>query len=72
MRKTSSRPAYYTPRQVAWFLGAEPAHISGAIRRGTLHTARRRGRLVIPASAITRLLSGHQAAMDQTAAGAAP
>lgn len=51
------RPAYYTVQEAAWVLGVEQSHVSRAIRLGTLRTVRRRGRLMIPASALTRLLA---------------
>lgn len=55
---TNRRPAY-TVREAAWILGVERSLISRTIRLGTLHTVRRRGRLVVPASALTRLLADH-------------
>jgi hypothetical protein len=58
MRNAMTR-AYYTPRQAAWILGAEPVRVSRAIRLGTLRTTRRHGRLVVPATALTRLLGEH-------------
>lgn len=53
---SAGRPAYYSVKQAAWILGVEPSTISRAIRVGTLRSARRRGRRVIPASALARLL----------------
>lgn len=50
------RSAYYTVREVAWILGVRPSRISHTIRLGTLRTERRRGRLMVPASVLTRLL----------------
>lgn len=50
-------PAYYTIRQAAWILGVQPSTVSRAIRLGTLRTVRRHGRLVVPASALTLLLT---------------
>lgn len=50
-------PAYYTVRQAAWVLGVTPSTISRAIRLVTLRAARRHGQLIIPASALTRLLA---------------
>lgn len=52
----AGRLAYYTVREAAWILGVEPSSISRAIRVGTLRAVRRRSRLVIPASALARLL----------------
>lgn len=50
------RSAYYTVRETAWILGVRPSRISRTIRLGTLRTERRRGRLMVPASVLTRLL----------------
>lgn len=50
-------PAYYTVGEVAWILGVTPSTVSRAIRLGTLRAVRRHGRLVVPASALTRLLA---------------
>jgi excisionase family DNA binding protein len=55
---SAGRPAYYTVREAAWILGVEPSTISRAIRLGRLRTIRRRGRLLIPASAVRGLLGG--------------
>ncbi len=52
-----NQPTYYTIREAAWILGVRPHVISRAIRLGTLRTERRHGRLVIPASAIRRILA---------------
>jgi excisionase family DNA binding protein len=49
-------PAYYTVREAAWILGVTPSRVSRAIRLGTLRAVRRHGRLVVAASALTRLL----------------
>lgn len=54
----TNRPAYYTIRQAAWVLGVEPAHISRAIRVGSLRAVRRRSRLMIPAYELARQLAG--------------
>jgi len=53
----AGRPAYYTVREAAWILGVEPSRVSRTIRLGTLRTRRRRGRLMVPASALIRLLA---------------
>jgi excisionase family DNA binding protein len=53
----AGRPAYYTVREAAWILGIQPSTVSRAIRLGTLRAVPRHGRLVIPASALTRLLT---------------
>jgi excisionase family DNA binding protein len=52
----AGRPAYYTVHQAAAILGVEPSHISRAIRLRTLRAVRQRGRLLVPASALTALL----------------
>ncbi|MBW4717886.1 helix-turn-helix domain-containing protein [Saccharothrix obliqua] len=46
----------FTVRQAAWLLGVDPATVHRAIRVGTLPLVRRRGRYVIPAHALVRLL----------------
>ncbi|GAA1337440.1 helix-turn-helix domain-containing protein [Saccharothrix algeriensis] len=46
----------YTVRQAAWLLGVEPATVHRAIRVGTLPLVCRRGRYVVPARALVRLL----------------
>ncbi|MGH4008447.1 MAG: helix-turn-helix domain-containing protein [Pseudonocardiaceae bacterium] len=51
------RRAYYTVREAAWILGVTPSAVSRAIRLGTLRAVRRHGRLVVAASALTRLLA---------------
>jgi excisionase family DNA binding protein len=53
---SAGRPAYYTVREAAWILGVKPSRVSRVIRRGTLRAVRRHGRLVVPATALTRLL----------------
>lgn len=61
MSKKSSRadePAYYSIREAAWILGVPPSTISRAIRTGALPAVWRRSRLVVPASAVRRLLGG--------------
>jgi excisionase family DNA binding protein len=52
----AGRPACYTVHQAAVILGVEPSRISRAIRLHTLRAVRLRGRLVVPASALTALL----------------
>lgn len=52
----AGRPAHYSVREAAWILGVEPSVISRAIRVGTLRAVCQRGRLVITANALTRLL----------------
>ena len=53
----AGRPAYFTVREAAWILGVEPSTVARAIRVGTLRAVWRRGRLVVPASELARLLS---------------
>lgn len=63
----AGRPAYYTVRQVAWILGVDQSKVTHAIQVGTLRAIRRRGRLVVPASELARLLS-----TDDESSGGAP
>lgn len=58
--RTSLSNAYLSVREAAWILGVERSTVSRAIRVGTLRTVRRRGRLVVPASAVTKLLGGQR------------
>jgi len=53
---SAGRPAFYTVRQTAWILGVKPSVVSRAIRRGKVRAVWQRGRLVIPAGAVRRLL----------------
>lgn len=53
--RTSDRSTY-TLRQAASILGVETATVSRAVRVGNLRAVLRRGRLVVPASSLTRLL----------------
>ena len=53
----AGRPAYYTLRETAWILGVELSTVARAIRVGNLRAIRRRGRLVVPAAELARLLS---------------
>lgn len=50
--------SYYTVREVAWILDVPQSAIARAIRVGTVRAVRRRGRLVITAGELARLLSG--------------
>lgn len=52
----AERPAYFTVRKAAWILSVDSSMISRAIRLGTLRTAQRNGRPLIPASELVRLL----------------
>jgi excisionase family DNA binding protein len=56
-KSDAGEPAYYTIREAAWILGVKPSTVSAAIRLGTLRAVRRRSRLMVPASALTRLLA---------------
>lgn len=62
----AEQPAYYTIREAAWILGVKPSTVSAAIRLGTLRAVRRRSRLMVPASALTRLLAPPTADGDET------
>ena len=53
----AGEPAYYTIREAAWILGVKPSIVCAAIRLGTLRAVRRRSRLMVPASALTRLFA---------------
>ncbi|MEU4769759.1 helix-turn-helix domain-containing protein [Actinosynnema sp. NPDC023794] len=46
----------YTVRQAAWLLGVEPSTLCRAVRLRRLPLVRRRGRFVIPANVLVRLL----------------
>jgi len=52
----AGQSAYYTVREAAWILGVRPSKVAQAIRLGVIRTVRRRGRLVVPASALAGLL----------------
>lgn len=52
----AGRSALYTVREAAWILGVEPSRVSRAIRLGTLPVVPKRGRVLIPHAALTRLL----------------
>jgi excisionase family DNA binding protein len=56
-KSNAGEPAYYSIREAAWILGVKPSTVSAAIRLGTLCAVRRRSRLMVPASALTRLLA---------------
>ena len=53
--RTSDRSTY-TLRQTASILGVETATVSRAVRVGNLRAVLQRGRLVVPANSLTRLL----------------
>ena len=52
----AGRPAYYTVREAAWILGVERSRVSRAIRLGTLPAVPRRGRVLVPSTALAGLL----------------
>jgi excisionase family DNA binding protein len=61
MSKYSSRgdgPTHYSVRDAAWILGVHQSTICRMISTGALPTVRRRSRLVVPASALQRMLGG--------------
>jgi excisionase family DNA binding protein len=61
MSNYSSRgdgPIYYPVRDAAWILGVHQSTVCRMIRTGVLPTVRRRSRLVVPASAVRRMLGG--------------
>jgi excisionase family DNA binding protein len=61
MSKHSSRgdgPTYYSVRDAAWILGIHQSTICQMIRTGVLPTMRRRSQLVVPTSAVRRMLGG--------------
>lgn len=61
---------FFSVKQAACILCVEPYAVSRAIRLGTLRTARRNGRLVIPASAVVGLLGQPVDEGDEAAGGA--
>lgn len=65
----AGRPAYFTVREAAWILGVEPSTVARDIRVGSLRAVRRRGRLVVPAHELARLLS-EPINPDETCGGA--
>lgn len=67
----AGKPAYHTVREAAWLLGVEPPTVARLIRTGTLRATWRRGRFVIPAGELARLLAG-LANNDDTRTGDAP
>ena len=54
--RTSMSSSSYSVRAAAWILGVSPSVVSRSIRVGSLRTSGRRGRRVVPASALVRLL----------------
>ena len=56
MHTSMPKQSYYSVREAAWLLGIDPSTASRAVRLGSLRTIRRRGRLVVPAAAVARLL----------------
>ncbi|HEX3791932.1 MAG TPA: helix-turn-helix domain-containing protein [Pseudonocardiaceae bacterium] len=55
----NNSPSLLSISEVAWVLGVEPDTVAQLVRFGTLRAVRRRGRLVIPSSALARLLREH-------------
>lgn len=60
----NGRRDFYSVRRAAWILNLQPSAISRAVRVGELRAEPRNGRLVIPASELTRLLAGAAVAQD--------
>lgn len=60
----NGRRDFYSVRRAAWILNLPSSAISRAVRVGELRAEPRNGRLVIPASELTRLLSGAAVAQD--------
>ncbi|MFI9387601.1 helix-turn-helix domain-containing protein [Kutzneria sp. NPDC052558] len=56
MRTSMPKQSYYSVREASWLLGIDPSTASRAVRLGNLRTVRRRGRLVVPATVVARLL----------------
>jgi hypothetical protein len=46
----------YTIRQASWILGIPESLVARGVRQGWIQAVRRRGRLVIPAAVLVRLL----------------
>ena len=62
--KSVNRPVFLSVREVAWALGIDQPAVRRAIRHGVLPLAKRRGRSVVPAAAIARLLCHTDPATD--------
>ena len=54
----AGRSGFLTINEAAWILGVDSSNICRAIRAGVLPAVRRRSQLVVPASALQRLLGG--------------
>ena len=54
----AGRSRFHTIKEAAWILGVDSSKISQAIRTGALPAVRRRSQLVVPATALRRLLGG--------------
>lgn len=67
---TTTRSTCYSVRQAACILCVDPAVVSRAIRIGTLRTAWRNGRPVVPAGELVRLLGQPRADGAQPSGGA--
>jgi WhiB family redox-sensing transcriptional regulator len=55
-KSDAGAPAYYTVADAAWILAVDADKIHRAIRLGVLPVVRRRSRLLIPATALRRVL----------------
>ncbi|RZS32493.1 hypothetical protein EV193_112127 [Herbihabitans rhizosphaerae] len=53
---SAGSPAFCSIREAAWALGVAESEVCRLIRAGVLPTVRRRSRLVVPVSALARLL----------------
>ena len=71
-KSNAEDPAYYTVRQAAWILGVKPSAVSRAIRLGTLRVVWRRGKPLVPAGALSRLLAAPTNHDRRTGARTAP
>ncbi|MBP2474730.1 putative transcriptional regulator [Crossiella equi] len=54
--RTSLTNVHYSIRETAWMLGVAPSAVSRAVRLGMVQAVWRRGRLVVPAKVLVRLL----------------
>jgi hypothetical protein len=52
----AGQPAYYTVREAAWILDVPLSKVAQAIRLGVIRASWQRGRLVVPARALSGLL----------------
>jgi excisionase family DNA binding protein len=54
----AGRSGFHTIKEAAWILGVDSSKIFQAIRTGALPAVRRRSQLLVPATALQRLLGG--------------